>query len=324
MTQKRKARLTVQETTKTKRKYTSPYERQEESVRLVLKERDLDIVKLVNTYKYLQTSHVHQLLFDKASKRRAQTRLMKLFQNGYLGRVTPIVAPGKGSSETAYYLDQAGKELLEMQGIEALFYAKAGKISHHNLLHSLDLSDFRVNLELALREPKLSEIIELKSFVADFEIKGRTDKAVHPHRFKLYKLYDEIIHPTTKEPLIIYPDASIILKGKGKYEKHEELYFLEVDRGTEGLQVIQKKVIAYHYYKQQGIFKKFGENLKTFTVLIQTSSTKRAENMRKALADVNGSDLIWVSDISKVNQQSIMQQAIWQDHKGTMQAVIKL
>lgn len=307
------------EETKNKRKYTSPHTRAEESIAFRLQERDIEIIKAVNRCKYLQTGDVHKLLFPDCSKRRAQTRLTVLYHNGYLGRVIPFAAPGNGSSETAYYLDQAGRELLELYGIEPLFYPTAGKITHHNLLHALDLSAFRVYLELALRDhPKA----ELKTFIADFEMKGKTDKAINPNRYKLYRLYEEIIHPTTGEPLTVYPDAAIVFKGKGKFENFEELYFLEIDRGTEGLQVIQKKVVGYHYYRQQNVFRKFGERFKAFTVLIQTSNPKRAENMRKAIVDVNGADLVWITDVSKVNGHSIIKLPIWQDYQGRMQAII--
>jgi hypothetical protein len=297
--------------------YLPKHSRAENEVAFVLTDRDLEILRVVNRYRYARTGQIKRLVFpDNTTEQSTRRRLKYLFHNGYLGRVMPFVRIGEGSSETAYYLDKAGRGVLEQAGAEITPYPTGGQVKHQFLDHALDISEFRVHLELALAD---HSAVEIKRFTADFEIKGHTANAIGK---KKYKLYDEVTHPMTREPYIVYPDALIVLQGKGKLESYQRLYFVEIDRGTEALNVIKDKVIGYSLYLKQNVFAKFGK-FKTFVVLLQTNSAKRAENIRHHLTGVDGSDLVWVTDGQKVKQDTIAAAPIWQDHELKTRAILK-
>ncbi len=299
------------------KEYLPKHERAVKPVSFVLTDRDLEIFRVVNRYRYLRTGQIKRLVFPgNTTEQSTRRRLKYLFHNGYLGRVMPFVRIGEGSSETAYYLDKSGRELLKQAGEEVGAYAFGGQVKHHFLDHALDISEFRVNLELALVDHPVAEV---HRFTADFEVKAHTADAIGKRR---YKLYDEVTHPATREPYVVYPDALIILKGKGKFEDYQRLYFLEIDRGTEGLNVIKDKITGYSLYLKQNVFVKFGK-FKGFTVLLQTNSAKRAENIRHFLTGVDGSELVWISDAGQVKQETIATSPIWQDHELKMRAVLK-
>ncbi len=150
-------------------------------------------------------------------------------------------------------------------------------------------------------------------------MKGQTAGAIGKKR---YKLYDEVMHPVTRAPYVVYPDALIVLKGKGRHEDYQRLYFLEIDRGTEGLYVIKDKVIGSSLYLKQNVFAKFGK-FKGFTMLLQTNSKKRAENIRHHITGVDGSELVWISDAGHANQEAIATSPIWQDHELNLRAILK-
>jgi len=279
-----------------------------------LTERDVEILKAVNRYRYMRTSQIWQLIFPDNQTIQAPTRRLKyLYHGGFLGRIQPLLAPGRGTSgEIAYYLDQAGQELLAEYGEDVHIYAKSGQVKRIFLQHALDLSEFRLCIEKALEK---SEVVQLHRFVCDFETKKQTENAIGKKR---YKLYEEVSHPVSRERFVVYPDGLIILKGRGAYEKFQRLYFLEIDRGTETLERIRQKVIGYNIYLKENIYKKFGA-FDGFKVLIQTSSEKRAENIRKHLVDQDGAEVVLVSAVQDVNVDSILTDPIWlnEDNKKT-------
>lgn len=297
--------------------YLPKNERAGKPIAFVLTDRDLEIFHVVNRYRYLRTGQIKRLVFpNNTTEQSTRRRLKYLFHNGYLGRVMPFVRIGEGSSETAYYLEKTGRELLQQAGEEIAAYATGGQVKHQFLDHALDISEFRVNLELALAD---HPAVEIHRFTADFEVKTHTTEAIGKKR---YKLYDEITHPVTRAPYTVYPDALIILKGKGKFEDYQRLYFLEIDRGTEGLNVIKDKITGYSLYLKQNVFAKFGK-FKGFTVLLQTNSKKRAENIRHHLTGVDGSELVWISEAGQVNQETVATSPIWQDHEMKMRVIVK-
>jgi len=290
---------------------------QRQAISFCLTERDIEILKAVNRYRYMRTSQVWRLIFPDNKTTQAPTRRLKyLYHNGFLSRIQPLMRPGQGSGEMCYHLAREGEKLLQECDEKVRHYNKSGTAKHIFLQHALDLSEFRVNLELALKE---SQIARLHRFVCDFEIKEKTDSAIGKYR---YKLYHECIHPLTRERFVVYPDGLIVLHGVGKYEEFQTLYFLEIDRGTESLSRIRDKVIGYELYRQNNIFKKFGE-FKRFKVLLQTNSKKRAENIRKHLIGQAGEDLIWVTYVDQVEEHTIVKAPIWVTHLNEATSIFK-
>ena len=297
--------------------YLSKHTRKKDGLNFVLTDRDIEILRAVNRCRYLRTSQIKRIVFPQNTTLQSTRRRLKyLFHNKFLGRITPFIQIGQGEGETAYYLDKAGGELLKEYGDELYSYSQQNQVRTQFLNHALDLSEFRINMETAL---KSHPIIELYRFTCDFELKEYTLKAMGR---KIYKLYDEVIHPINRQRHVVYPDALIILKGKGEYDEFQKVYFLEIDRGTESLSVIRDKVIGYNIYHKQKIFNKFGAG-DVFTVLLQTSSEKRAENIRKYLVDQEGAELVWVTNVQQVDENSIISSPIWQDYQFEQKAMIK-
>lgn len=299
-----------------KKKYISKHSR-ESDVKFVFTDRDIEILKAINRYRYLRTNQITRLVFlENKTHQSTRRRLKYLYHNKFLDRVVPFIQAGESSGETAYFLDKEGAELLEDYEEEVKYYPKANQAKHRFLRHALDLSEFRVNLEIALKD---HPIVSLARFTADFEIKSYTQNLIGNH---IFKLYNEVTHPFNKKRYVVYPDARIILKGKGEYEKHQKLYYLEVDRGTESLQRIKDKVIGYNIYRKLNFFKKDGKFDK-FLLLIQTNSEKRAKNIRNELTDLEGSDLTWVTSVNKVNEKSIISEPIWEDYQLQKKSILK-
>ncbi len=283
----------------------------------VLTERDIEILRVINRYRYLRTGQIKRLLFqDNTSIQSTRRRLRFLYHNGYVGRMVPYVKAGSGGEEVAYHLDKAGEQTLRELGVDIRSPVKVGQVRPNFLHHALELSEFRVCLELALQEQNR---IDLHRFVCDFELKSHLQKNSGKRR---YRLFDEIEHPTTKKRFVVYPDGLIILRAKGAKAEHHALYFLEIDRGTEGLRVIQDKFIGYRLYQEQGRFKKYG-SFSHFRLLFQTTSSRRANNMAAALHDYEASDIVFITTRDQVSEQTVLSSTIWKTTAGEPRSLLK-
>lgn len=282
-------------------------------------DRDMEILRALERYRYLRTGQIQRLIFPgNKTIQSTRRRLRYLLQDKCVGRIEPYVQVGKGSAESAYYLDKKGAQILRQafKDFKPTLYKKASRVKYQFLQHALDISEFRVHLESGLAD---HTSVELHRFVADFEIKTHAHNAIGHKR---YKLYDEVAHPLNKRNYIVYPDALIILRGTGKYEDYRKIYLLEIDRGTEGLRILQNKLIGYNLYLREGVFKKFGK-FTDFRVLFQARSEKRAQNIRDAFLGMDGNHLVWVTESGLVNDKSIIGESIWIDHEGAEQSILK-
>ncbi len=291
--------------------------------RFRITDRDGEIIRAIDRYRYLRTSQVKRLLFSEASDLQTTRRRLRLLshpEHGYLLPVRPWVQVGKGNPETAYCIGPEGIKLLTDFGeeIRSPVSRKNAMVKHSFLAHALDLSEFRVKLELAFRT---LEHFELHRFTADFEIKDHVKGSVKNP--EAYKLYQEV-RDEQGRPSVVYPDALIVLRGHGPHEGLQRLLFLEIDRGTEGISsAIRKKAIGYDLYHRLGVHRKFGE-FEDFHVFIQTTGRKRAENIRSSLRGLGGEDRVLVSDVSRIHEETILTSPVWINSGGSGEAIIDL
>jgi hypothetical protein len=297
-----------------------PKQKRQRNINFEFTKRDFEILKTINRCRYLNVSLIKKLIFsENKSLQSTQRRLKFLYHNQYLNRIKPVMPDNKGDGEYVYVLDQKGVDLLEANDMDLYFYSKNKPAKHQFINHVMDLAKFRINLEIALAD---NPIIELKRFTCDFEIKSFTKGLTGRW---IYSLYDEVKHPWIEgRTYSVFPDALIILSGKAETEfvGFQRLYFVEIDRGTMGLKKIREKILAYYFYLKQGSFRKFGK-FNDFKILLQTSSKKRAANIREMLLGQKGAAFVWVTDFQQVSEKSILSEAIWRDWEGKLRSVLK-
>lgn len=284
-----------------------------------LTERDLEIIRAVNRYRYLRTNQIQRLIFtENTSIQSARNRLKVLFHNNYLGRIEPFVQfhnqKKEMTNDLAYYLGRAGHSLLEEIGEAVYRYSKANQVQHQFLLHALELSEFRLHLEQAIDQ---NDNLLIDRFIAYFEMKEHLTGLSGKHR---YRLYDEIRNPLSGDKITVYPDATTILEAPEFGQKR--LFFVEIDRGTEGLERIREKILGYHWYAKNRIFAKFGP-FEKFTVLFQTSSEIRARNMAALVGSMICDPEILVTDFTKLNAKTLLENKIWLDKASELKSLLK-
>lgn len=291
-------------------------QRKPANTNFVITDRDLEILAVIGRYRYLRTGQISKLIFpENKTLQSARRRLKYLFHHGYIGRIQPLVQQGSGDSEIAYFLEKSGRELLAADDLPR--YSLKNSVKPVFLQHALAVSEFRMNLELGLQVfPKIS----LQRIVADFELKTHTENAIGKRR---YRLFDELQDPISKRKIVVYPDILFIMKAESASGKvFQRLFFVEIDRGTEGLNTIRDKLTGYYLYQREAVFKKFGE-FADFRILIQTNSRKRADNISAIANDFREHLSVWVSEDEAVNAETIVSGLIWNDGSDERKSVLK-
>jgi len=294
----------------------SKFKREPARVKLVLTARDTDILLALNRYRYLTTSQIKDLLFsENADTQGARRRLKKLFHGKYVGRVSTFKRVDEGMPQIAYYLDRKGAKLLDETGHVPNLWRKSKQVKMQFLQHALDLSEFRIHLEKGLQT---QDVVRLHTFIPDFRMRQASSRSVSKHR---YELYMELQHPVNRQSYVIYPDAVIVLEAEIDGRSFKRLYFLEIDRGTHGLEKIRDKVTGYNLYFKKDLHKKYGD-FDDFKILFQTSSPKRANNIRNCLVDQERSESVWITDYEKVTDTSLLHTPIWQNIAGEPKQIL--
>lgn len=280
----------------------------------VLMERDFEILKALNEYRYLSTSQVYRLLFsDNTTIQSTRRRLRYLFGSKYIGKIAPYVQVGQSGGEMAYHINRNGIKVLGELGIASKSPSKINKVKHLFLQHALDLSDFRVHLTKALISfPE----VHLEQFIPDFERKAQYSAQDGMRRYSTYR---EVLHTTLRRPYVVYPDAVIILRSGSS----KRLYFLEIDRGTEGLEQIRTKLVGYNLFFKKRLFQEYGE-FTHFHILFQTNSKKRMNNIHHAILDQEGSQMVRVTHREKVTDTSILTSNIWLNHENKYKSILTI
>ena len=282
----------------------------------VLTKRDIEILSTLGRYRYLRTSQISRLIFpENKTLQSARRRLKYLYHHGYVGRIQPLVQAGSGDGEIAYFLDPSGREVLDSDDLPN--YSLKNQIKPAFLLHALAVSEFHLNLEISLQD---HPNIQLHRIIADFELKSHTENAIGKRR---YRLFDEVHDPIGKRKIVVHPDLMFILRSESSSGKvFQKLYFVEIDRGTEGLRVIQDKLTGYHLYKREGVFKKFGE-FEDFRILFQTTSEKRLHNFCTIASDFSDTlDIRGCTD-ENVAPNTILSGKIWSDGEQNIEAILR-
>lgn len=125
----------------------------------------------------------------------------------------------------------------------------------------------------------------LRWFVPDFAQKEEAASLIGYNR---YWLDDEIRDPVTGETVIFFPDAAFILQSATS--DAARLFFLEVDRGTEGP---------------------------------ETTSPKRAGNMVRLVQETVCHATVLVTDHRQVTPSSVLQGTIWRDKDGKVKSLVQ-
>jgi len=258
---------------------------------MVLKERDIDVVEAVHRHRVLRQNQLQALFFG--SQTRAQARLEKLYDHGFLERKFLPVARGEGRSPTLYVLDKRGAELLRTErGYDDItWYASSRDLKADFLEHTLAINDILVAVTLACRR----EEYVLETWQTETQLKAAYDYvSVRSERGHAQRV-----------PVV--PDSYFTIIARER--RHP--FFLELDRGTMQIKRFKTKVQAYReYFRGGGYEKRFGR--KSLRVLTVTTGAVRLENLKKVTEEVGDARWFWFGLLSELGAETILSAPVWQ------------
>lgn len=237
-----------------------------------IQKRDIEILKLVFQYRFLNADHIRALM-NGHNKKAITQRLTKLYRAGYLDRPVEQVSiyykyGNKGSSPIIYALGQRGAKALaerEENKIDGLDWKRKNQeVKDRTLLHDLGVANFGVILRLAIEaQANDTNLLYWKQ--------DRQDREEIKDRVIVYNKKKK-----EEETQTIIPDAVFRLQ----YPKGRPLFFLEHYREilTNNKKYLEQKLLRYAYYYQQERHKKKYDS-KNFRVITMVPTKERIKNL---------------------------------------------
>ena len=137
---------------------------------------------------------------------------------------------------------------------------------------------------------------------------------------------EDVWVPGRPDPYRIRPDLTFAL-ATGSAAR---LFFLEADRGFEGLQELGRKLAGYAAYchapdpqaPECRLWQRYGQEFVDFRVLLVTTSARRITNLLRALADQPGRELAAFTTAAQLAEGNFVRDAIWTVGKGEERALL--
>lgn len=265
-----------------------------------LTERDVLILKAVNDCRALKNSQIQTAFFNSASP--TYTRLEKLYHHEYLERkFITQVATAPGSSPMVNVITKLGAEVL----VNTLGY-DLGQINFpgrevgnwDSLQHILAIAEFRVRLIRACLDTPGFTLVD---WVGEEVFRRSPD----------YVILEGEPNSKKGKGIPVYPDGYCILKTP----RGETRFFVEIDRGTEGLKQFKSQMRIYQQYLTSGLYQ---QRFKTdvLRILVIAPNPSRAKTLATAIHDVGGRDRYWISHIEALTPSTVLNSSIWQRGDG--------
>ncbi len=264
---------------KTKKKKLAP---------IVLTDRDKAIILSVYENRFLRRDQIQRLYFTDASVPACNMRLKKLYEHRFLDRLIRPVA--FGSNQIVYALHRRGAGVvsvaLNVDQQNVKWHRDHNRVEFLFMEHTLAVSEFKVNLDLALHETCSVDLLFYSR-----ENKGLQARVPDPIGKKKY--------------LVVAPDAFLGLKTKDG----NSFFFLEVDMGTETLKRFAEKVIAYKQYWKTGKYHQDYE-FNHFRILTIAESERRLSNLIETTKKAGGKQMFLFATMSDIQSETPLGQ-IW-------------
>lgn len=273
------------------------FRRDGEAPRIALTEDDTLLLQHVFRHRFVRTDDLYRL-FPNRSAEKISRRLMRLYRNGFLDR--PIAQidhfRGGGSQPLVYGLDNAGaRYLAENRAIMVRiddWKARNRSYTRENLDHTLAISKFMIDMELACAAQEHIDFVRLEDMIT--QASAGTGALAQSARWSVslpWHGHEAVVQ--------IAPDALFGLRRRKHDGSLSRTYlFVEVDRGSMTIapsdavrrseaflyrSSMLRKFLAYAVSHRDNVHQKhFG--ISAARILFLTRSWERAASMQKAAA----------------------------------------
>jgi hypothetical protein len=236
-----------------------------------VQERDRRLMQILSLLRVLDRKQAAQVA-GFHSPTRANARLLKLTRAGMLKRFFFVGV--RGGKRSIYCLSKKGAELIGAETHEIYRPPDSFLLGDRFIAHQLTINEV---------------------YCAARNGYGATAAA---------NIHWRVFLKQISESIAVIPDAYFEIHSNEPVRP----MFLEVDRGTEGLPVWNKKVKEYLHLAASGEFERIFEHPR-FAVLVVTGSERRMQSLRKEVSNTT-SKLFYFSTFEKISAQGFWS-AIW-------------
>jgi hypothetical protein len=275
------------DTTDTKRARRPRFRRASEPPAFRLIDDDVGIVRLLARYRFLRSTHIAALV--GRSLDRTNDRLLRLFHAGYVDRPRAQLDhyPTAGSAPMVYALADLGAHLLRERDHTQFTNVELSRRNREAgrpfIEHQLEIGDFQVALERAVRDRRDIRLIHSDELIAALPEQTRAKR--NPFAMRV-----SVSHNGKGQEIGLIPD---LVFGIRFPDGSRRCFMVEIDRATMPISrsdfrqtSIERKMLAYltaHTIKQHE--SQFG--WKTFRVLTVTTDHHRARSMIEVLGQLH-------------------------------------
>lgn len=263
-----------------------------------------ELLYMIARYGYVSTPQMAMRLFG-GNKQNSQMadHSKKLFDAGYIDRFPlPSSSSTMRNMPLVSTLTKKGAELIANNrniSITNLCVPSASDLPKALYFeHLMMINDVRVIIELACEQQS-------------YDLRWLDERTIRKN-----KLYGEVILQLGQEKgekTATIPDGFFCIKANEGWFS----FFLEIDRGTEKIMVIQKKAQVYleyektsHYAQTYGATTQSGTTASLFALLI-TNSAKRRDNVAASLGKIFPSQPFLCAAYPELTPESVLNQPIW-------------
>src|SRR6266851_2618843 len=199
-------------------------------------DRDIEIIKIVARHRFATSAQIIALIlamFSGSSEQQVLRRLQYLFHSGHLSRPKAQVDTYKAGGGSRPIVNAPGNKGIDLLAAKFNFrrasvdwQAKSRTAVRGEIDHALEITEFMVGLEVAIRRRGNLQMIFFDEILADAPEETRKSKRPYqwPVAFR-WKGSDLVVHPT--------PDRIFGIRDLERREgANRKFFFLEADRGT--------------------------------------------------------------------------------------------
>jgi len=270
-----------------------------------IEERDKRIFSALHKYRFLYTRHIHDIVFTDRYISIVRRRLRKLQDEGYIGAKQVFNKNGSLHSHV-YYLKPPGYTVLGMEYKRRSFPQKT-------MQHAMEIISVQIQFEKAYKNKPF------EYFIRNYQTERETVRLENGKAVKA--IYDKFYSGKLQSFVAVTPDIKFVLERKVGEENKRTVIFIEVDRGTENMAQIRKKIKSYYEYhvnSAKRFMKKFNVNDNRFVVLFITTTQKRITNINKALEMEHGLSLFVFTTFEEFYKTTDLTEDIWRRKNGEL------
>ena len=280
--------------------------------RIELTERDIELFKLLNRYRFLRSNFLHAFLGGD-SQTRFKERLGHLYHDGrYINRpVQQWQFANCRYMPVIYELDDRGEQVLHECGLthsDSPLLKKGRMGAYRQFAHELMICDCMASIELGVRRDLSLRFISWQEIIA--KVPESTRKLDNPFAIPV-----SITHTfprtgaTQRAEIKVVPDGLFGLEYIRDGSKTYRFFALEADRNTQPVTRSDlrqtsylRKIVAYRQLSAQSIFKSHlgVPNLFVLTVTTNEAHMEHIMSLVKELAHEGKSKLFLFKTMSSV------------------------